>query len=127
MILQLPAQVAEAIGGAGSLIARLPELERAVSEAGSRAQATLDGILERVGPVTDDIDDLRATAHRLESRLDALYPHLDELEGLIDPLEQRFVELTAAANRLDGALVHVLDRVPGLSAEDARERAETPQ
>jgi len=34
--------------------------------------------------------------------------------------------LTERAVGIEGALEHVLDRVPGLSADDARERAKDP-
>lgn len=133
MNLGWPAGVLETLGGVSDLLARLPEIERSVGETAARvqsvlegSQASLDGILERLGPVEGEVEELRSVAASLDSRMEGLGPQLRRLEQLIDPLERRFVELTEAANRLDGGLVHVLDRVPGLSADDARERAETP-
>jgi chromosome segregation ATPase len=117
----------DALGGAAGLMARLPDVERAVAEAAERAQGTLDRILDRVDPVADDLDSLQATAKRLDNHLGIVEMHLTRLEDLVEPLEERFRELTAAANRLDGDLTHVLDRVPGLSAEDARDLAERPR
>ena len=35
-------------------------------------------------------------------------------------------QLARMMAQLEGSLEHLLDRVPGLSADDARERAETP-
>lgn len=127
MDLRAPVNVANAVGGALGVLGRLPDFERAAGDAVRRAQDTLEQILERVGPVEANLDELRESAGRLDSRIDRVEGHLVELERLIDPLEERFRELTEAANRLDGALVHVLDRVPGLSAEDARDRAELPR
>ena len=127
MNLGWPGSIVSAVGGVVELAARLPDIEQGVAQAGRRAQETLQGILDRVEPVSAELDELQATARRLEGRLEAVEPHLTELESLIDPLERRFVELTEAANRLDGALVHVLDRVPGLSADDARDIAEHPR
>lgn len=122
-----PAGALDAVGGITDLLGRLPEIERGISEAGTRVQSTLEEILSTVRPIEDELGDLRETARALDRRLALLDSRLGTLQGLIDPLEQRFLELTESANRLDGALVHVLDRVPGLSPGDARERAEAPK
>lgn len=124
MNLGWPAAVLDTLGGISDLLARLPQIERSVSDAAAKVQATLDrsgasldDILERLRPMEAEIERLRKDAGALDSRLEGL-----DLDGLDD----RFVALTEAANRLDGGLVHVLDRVPGLSAGDARDRAEEP-
>ncbi|MDQ3103373.1 MAG: hypothetical protein M3Q53_06015 [Actinomycetota bacterium] len=66
-----------------------------------------------------ELDELRGTADELRSKTESL-------QRTAAPLEDSMSRLTERAAAIEGALEHALDRVPGLSAEDARERAQNP-
>jgi len=113
----LPATTLEILKGVSDLLARLPAIERSVSLASRHAQETLDEILVMLRPIEDELDDLRATADRLETQIGRFGAAVATLDGRADGLTER-------AARIEGALEHVLDRVPGLSAADASRRAD---
>jgi chromosome segregation ATPase len=113
----IPSTAIAAVRGLGELISRLPEIERAVVKASTHVQETLDEGLERVRPLQGDLRQLREDAASLERELEST-------RSAIEPLDARIETLTELIAQLEGALDHVLDRVPGLSAQSARERGD---
>lgn len=113
----LPAATLDVVKGVSDLLARLPSIERSIAAASRQAQGTLDEILLRLGPVESQLTDLQDSANALAGRL-------DRAQETVAPLNGRIEELASNAARIEGALEHLLDRVPGLSADDARQRAE---
>ncbi len=99
------------------LLARIPEIEEAVSQSAERIHDVLDEVLERVRPIENELSQLNESAADLERRLAKSNA---DLEGLSDLTSQ----LAAVAARLEGSAEHLLDRFPGLSSEKAIERAD---
>ncbi len=116
-ILGLPLAMLGAVRAATDLLGRANEIERSLARGGAHVQQVLDDVLERLKPLEDEIDDLRESAK-------ALTAELEETRAIVSPLSRQVAELHATIARLEGSLEHVIDRVPGLSADEAAERGE---
>jgi chromosome segregation ATPase len=123
-LLGLPLLAPRALQAAGELLERLPEIETAVTGAVGRAQQTLDQLLESVRPIESDLDALREAAGTLEGQLAATERQIAVTDQKVAELEGLVSQLIDVAIRVEGAAEHFLDKVPGLSAERAEERAE---
>jgi chromosome segregation ATPase len=108
---------------AADLLDRLPDIERSITTAVSRAQWTLDQLLERVRPIEADLDALRDAAGTLEGQLAATERQIAATDAKVAELEDLIAQLIVVAIRVEGAAEHFLDKVPGLSAERAEARA----
>jgi septal ring factor EnvC (AmiA/AmiB activator) len=123
-LLGLPMMAPRALRAAGDLLERLPEIETAVIGAVDRAQTTLDELLDRVRPLETELQEVQASARTLERQLaetERQFAETDRRLAEIELLVARLIELIV---RAEGAAEHFLDKVPGLSADRAEERAE---
>jgi chromosome segregation ATPase len=89
-----------------------------------RAQAALDQLLESVRPIETELEALRKAATTLEGQLAATERQIATTDRKVAELEGLVAQLIEVAIRVEGAAEHFLDKVPGLSAERAEERAE---
>ncbi len=105
-----------ALGSLAALADRLDQLERPVADYAKRVEGELEGILGLLAPMESQLDDLRDSAQALEGQL-------KQTRDVVAPLDERIAGLEEKAALLEGSIEHILDRVPGLSAEDARDRA----
>jgi hypothetical protein len=116
-VLGLPLALLDATRVATRLLGRADEIEEALTDGGRHVTETLDEILDKLAPVREELDGIRAVAASLEAELKA---SRESLAGLA----VRIAELEKTAAQLEGSLEHVFDKVPGMSVEDARERGE---
>ena len=116
-VLGLPLALLDATRAATRLLGRADEIEEAFAAGGRHVTETLDGILDKLAPVREELDGIRAVATSLEAELKA---SRESLAGLA----VRIAALEKTAAHLEGSLEHVFDKVPGMSVEDARERGE---
>jgi chromosome segregation ATPase len=123
-LMSLPMMAPRAMRAAGDLLERLPEIETAVTGAVARAQSTLDELLERVRPIESELQDLQTSAKTLEGQLAATERQIAVTDTKVAELEDLMARLIDLATRVEDAAEHFLDKVPGLSAERAEERAE---
>ena len=113
-----------ALRAATDLLERLPEIEAAVIGAADRAQSTLDELLDRVRPIETELQEVQVSAKTLERQLAETERQIavtDRKAGRSQDLVAQLIELVI---RVEGAAEHFLDKVPGLSAERAEERAD---
>jgi chromosome segregation ATPase len=122
--MSLPMMAPRAMRAAADLLERLPEIETAVTDAVARAQGTLDELLERVRPIESELQELQTSAKTLEGQLAATERQIAVTDTKVTELEDLMTRLIQLATRIEGAAEHFLDKVPGLSAERAEERAE---
>ena len=111
-----------ALRAAVGFLSRLDDVEGSLAEGGKRALGVLDELLERVRPIEAELAELRQAAQVLEGRLALTEKRVGEIDATAKGLDEKVTELIAVGARLEGALEHVLDRVPGLSASKARSR-----
>jgi chromosome segregation ATPase len=111
-----------ALRAAVDFLGRLDEVEESVAESSAGVQGTLDELLERVRPIEAELAELRNAAGTLERRLGETERRVGEIDATAGRLEVGMGQLIEVAARLEGALEHVLDRVPGLSAQKAVRR-----
>lgn len=123
-LLALPAMAPRAIRAAADFLERLPEIEVAVTDAATRAQGTLDELLERVRPIQAELQELQQSAGTLEGQLAATERQIALTDQKVAELQDLMAQLIELAIRIEGAAEHMLDKVPGLSTERAEERAE---
>jgi chromosome segregation ATPase len=123
-LLGLPLMAPRALKMAGDLLERLPEIEDAVVGAVGRVQDTLDQLLDNVRPIESNLEALRRAAETLEGQLAATERQISITDEKVAELEALMAQLIAVVIRVEGAAEHFLDKVPGLSAERAEERAE---
>jgi phage shock protein A len=123
-LLGLPLMGTRALQAAGDFLERLPEIEEAAVAAVSRAQGALDQLLESVRPIETELEALREAAATLEGQLAATERQIAVTDRKVAELEGLMAQLIEVAIRVEGAAEHFLDKVPGLSAERAGERAE---
>ncbi len=123
-LLALPAMAPRAIRSAADFLERLPQIETAVTAAAARAQSTLDQLLERVRPIETELQALQGSATTLQGQLAATERQIALTDQKVAELEELMAQLIELAIRVEGAAEHLLDKVPGLSGERARERAE---
>lgn len=123
-LLGLPLMAPRALRAATDLLERLPEIETAVIGAVDRAQGTLDELLDRVRPIETELQELQASARTLEGQLAETERQIAVTDRKVAELEGLVAQLIEVAIRIEGAAEHLLDKVPGLSAERAEERAE---
>jgi chromosome segregation ATPase len=120
----LPLAAQRALKSGAELLERLPEIEAAVTTTVGRAQRTLDELLDRVRPIESELQELQRSAATLEGQLAATERQIAVTDAKVAELQELLARLTEVAIRVEGAAEHFLDRVPGLSAERAEERAE---
>jgi chromosome segregation ATPase len=113
-----------ALQAAGDFLERLPQIEAAAIGAVERAQGALDQLLESVRPIEAELEALQEAAATLEGQLAATERQIAVTDRKVGELEQLLAQLIEVAIRIEGAAEHFLDKVPGLSAERAEERAE---
>jgi chromosome segregation ATPase len=123
-LLALPAIGSRALGAAADFLERLPEIESAVTAAATRAQDTLDELLDRVRPIESELQELQRSAATLEGQLAETEKQIAVTDAKVAELQALMAQLIELATRVEGAAEHLLDKVPGLSAEKAEERAE---
>jgi phage shock protein A len=123
-LLGLPLVGTRALRAAGDFLERLPDVEESVVGAVARAQGTLDQLLASVRPIESDLKRLEEAAATLEGQLAATERQIAVTDQKVAELEALMAQLIALAIRVEGAAEHFLDKVPGLSAERAEERAE---
>jgi septal ring factor EnvC (AmiA/AmiB activator) len=130
-LLGLPMLAPRALRAVTDLLERLPEIEAAVVGAADRAQGTLDELLDRVRPIQTELQELQVSAKTLERQLAETERQFAETERQIAATDRRLAEVEALIAQLvelviraEGAAEHFLDKVPGLSAERAGERAD---
>lgn len=111
-----------ALRAAVDFLGRLEDIEATIAGAAGRVQETLDELLERVRPIEAELADLRLAAGVLERRLSETERRVEEIDRTAAALDRGVAQLVEVAARLEGALEHVLDRVPGLSAQKAVRR-----
>lgn len=117
LVTSLPRSAVAALQASVDILARLPEIERAVARASGHVEDVLDEVLERIRPIESELRQVREHTSSLEDELSAT-------RNALEPIEQRLEQLNEVAAQLEGALEHVLGRVPGLSAKDARKRGD---
>lgn len=123
-LMGLPMMAPRALRAAGDLLERLPDIEAAVVDAVGRAQGTLDELLERVRPIETELQEVQQSAATLERQLAETERQIAVTDQKVAELEGLVAQLIEIAIRVEGAAEHFLDKVPGLSAERAEERAE---
>jgi chromosome segregation ATPase len=123
-LIGLPMVAPRALRAAGDLLERLPEIEAAVTDTVARAQGTLDELLDRVRPIESELQELQKSAATLEGQLAQTERQIAVTDRKVAELESLLAQLTEVAIRVEAAAEHFLDKVPGLSAERAEERAE---
>ena len=123
-LLGLPLLAPRALRAATDLLERLPEIEAAVIGAVDRAQGTLDELLDRVRPIESELQELQVSARTLERQLAETEQQFAVTDRKVAELQDLIAQLIELAIRVEGAAEHFLDKVPGLSAERAGERAE---
>jgi chromosome segregation ATPase len=123
-LLALPLLAPRALAAAGDFLERLPDIEAAAITAVTRAQSTLDQLLENVRPIEGELQSVSRAAETLEGQLAATERQIATTDRKVAELEGLVAQLIEVAIRIDGAAEHVLDKVPGLSASRAEERAE---
>ena len=123
-LLALPAMAPRAMRAAADFLERLPQIESAVTEAATRAQSTLDELLDRVRPIQAELQELQKSAATLEGQLAETEKQIAVTDAKVAELQALMAQLIELAIRVEGAAEHVLDKVPGLSAERAEERAD---
>ena len=116
-VVGLPLALLDATRAATRLLGRADEIEEALADGGRHVTETLDEILDKLAPVREELDGIRAVATSLEAELKA---SRESLAGLA----VRIAALEKTAAHLEGSLEHVFDKVPGMSVSDARERGE---
>ncbi len=104
-----------ALRAAVGFLGRLDDVEESVAGAAGRVEGTLDEVLARVRPLEAELTEIREAAQVLERRLLAT-------EAKVTELDLTATELTLVAARLEGAVEHLLDKVPGLSSSAAVKR-----
>jgi chromosome segregation ATPase len=119
----LPLMAPRALRAAGDLLERLPEIETAVIGAVDRAQSTLDELLDRVRPIETELQEVQVSARTLERQLAETEAQIAITDRKVAELQDLMAQLIELAIRVEGAAEHFLDKVPGLSAERAEERA----
>jgi peptidoglycan hydrolase CwlO-like protein len=122
-LLGLPLMAPRALGAAGDLLERLPEIEVAVVGAVTRIQGTLDQLLDNVRPIETELQAMQEAARTLERQLAETERQIAVTDQKVAELEALVAQLIEIAIRVEGAAEHFLDKVPGLSAERAEERA----
>ena len=120
----LPLAASRALRPATDLLERAPQIESAITAAVSRAQDTLDQLLEGVRPIEAELQTLQESAATLERQLSATERQIAATDQKVGELEDLVAHLIELAIRFEGAAEHLLDRVPGLSPDRAEERAE---
>lgn len=123
-LLGLPLLAPRALRAATDLLERLPEIEAAVIGAVDRAQGTLDELLDRVRPIETELQEVQVSARTLEGQLAETEQQIAVTDRKVAELQDLVAQLIELAIRVEGAAEHFLDKVPGLSAERAEERAE---
>jgi chromosome segregation ATPase len=123
-LMGLPMMAPRALRAAADFLERLPEIEESVVGAALRAQSTLDELLDRVRPIESELQELQKSAATLEGQLAATEGQIAVTDRKVAELEALMAQLIGLAIRVEGAAEHFLDKVPGLSAERAEERAE---
>jgi chromosome segregation ATPase len=123
-LLGLPLMAPRALQAAGDFLERLPEIEAAAVVAVGRAQSALDQLLESVLPIERELEALRRAATTLEGQLAATERQIATTDRKVAELEGLVTQLIEVVIRVEGAAEHFLDKVPGLSAQRAEERAE---
>ncbi len=123
-LLGLPMVAPRALRAAADLLERLPEIEAAVIATVDRAQGTLDELLDRVRPIETELQEVQGSARTLERQLVETEQQFAVTDRKIDELKVLVAQLIEQVIRVEGAAEHFLDKVPGLSAERAQERAE---
>jgi chromosome segregation ATPase len=123
-LLGLPMVAPRALRAAADLLERLPEIEAAVVATVDRAQGTLDELLDRVRPIETELQEVQGSARTLERQLVETEQQFAVTDRKIDELKVLVAQLIEQVIRVEGAAEHFLDKVPGLSAERAQERAE---
>jgi chromosome segregation ATPase len=123
-LLGLPLLGGRALAAAGDFLERLPDIEAAVIDAVTRAQSTLDQVLDNVRPIEGELQSLSRAAATLERQLAETERQIAITDRKVAELQDLLARLTEIAIRVDGAAEHFLDKVPGLSADRAGERAE---
>lgn len=122
-LMGLPMMAPRALRAAGDYLERLPDIEAAVVGAVGRAQGTLDELLERVRPIETELQEVQQSAATLERQLAETERQIAVTDQKVAELEGLVAQLIEIAIRVEGAAEHFLDKVPGLSAERAEERA----
>ncbi len=123
-LIGLPGVGSRAVRAAADLLERLPEIETAVIGAVDRAQGTLDELLDRVRPIETELQEVQVSARTLERQLAETEAQIAVTDRKVAELQALMTQLIDLAIRVVGAAEHFLDKVPGLSAERAEERAE---
>ena len=123
-LLGLPMLAPRALRAAADLLERLPEIEAAVIATVDRAQGTLDELLDRVRPIETELQELQVSARTLERQLGETEHQFAVTDRKIDELQGLVAQLIEVTIRVEGAAEHFLDKMPGLSAERAEERAD---
>ena len=123
-LLGLPMLAPRALRAAADLLERLPEIEAAVIATVGRAQGTLDELLDRVRPIETELQELQVSARTLERQLGETEHQFAVTDRKIDELQGLVAQLIEVTIRVEGAAEHFLDKMPGLSAERAEERAD---
>jgi uncharacterized coiled-coil protein SlyX len=123
-LLGLPMVAPRALRAAADLLERLPEIEAAVIATVDRAQGTLDELLDRVRPIETELQELQVSARTLERQLGETEHQFAVTDRKIDELQGLVAQLIEVTIRVEGAAEHFLDKMPGLSAERAEERAD---
>jgi chromosome segregation ATPase len=123
-LLGLPMMGTRALQAAGDFLERLPEIEKAAVGAVGRAQGALDQLLESIRPIERDLKGLRETAVTLEGHLAATERQIEITDRKVTELQELVAQLIEVSIRVEGAAAHFLDKVPGMSAQRAEERAE---
>jgi septal ring factor EnvC (AmiA/AmiB activator) len=123
-LLGLPLLAPRALAAAGDFLERLPDIEAAAVAAVTRAQSTLDQLLENVRPIEAELQAVSKAAATLEEQLAETERQIAITDRKVAELEGLVSQLIEVAIRIDGAAEHFLDKVPGLSTSRAEERAE---
>jgi len=123
-LLGLPMLAPRALRAGADLLERLPEIEAAVIATVDRAQGTLDELLDRVRPIETELQELQVSARTLERQLGETEHQFAVTDRKIDELQGLVAQLIEVTIRVEGAAEHFLDKMPGLSAERAEERAD---
>jgi septal ring factor EnvC (AmiA/AmiB activator) len=123
-LIGLPLIAPRALHAAADFLERLPAIESSVIGAVARAQGTLDELLDRVRPIETELQEVQQSAATLERQLAETEGQIAITDRKVAELQELMARLIEVTVRIEGAAEHVLDKVPGLSAERAEERAD---